>query len=463
MNKHITPQHIQALRDLIGHDQVITDFSEAYNRDEMPIYGEGNGEVLIFPKDKEQVSLVMRYAYAHDIPVTTRGSGTGLVGACVPMYGGIILSTTKMNRIINVDVHNFSAVVQPGVLLMDIHEHLAKHGLYYPPDPGEKSATIGGNVSTNAGGMRAIKYGVTRQYIKALEVVLPNGDIVDLAKNTNKNSTGYDLKDLVIGSEGTLAIITEITLKLIKRPKHFMSLLIPFNSIKEALDLVPEIIKLPQLCTTLEFMEQAVIADTKKYLGKVFPNDDHPAYLIVSYDGDSEGMIHEAFAACADLVMRHGALDVFMSDTEDRQNILWSARGSFLEGIKMSTPRMDECDVVLPIDQIATYLDFVRSLEARYQVRIRSFGHAGDGNLHIYVCQDEIDKDKWEIIVKAVMDQLYQKAYDMGGAISGEHGIGHAKTAYHEQYTDKQVMDIQRKIKAIFDPKNLLNKGKVIA
>jgi len=462
MYKNIDKTDIEFLKSVVGKDRLLSELPDGYNKDEMPIYGEGNGEVVVFVLNTQEVSQILRYANEKKIAVTTRGSGTGLVGSCVPLHGGIILSTIKMNRIISLDPSTMSAIVEPGVLLMKLSAEAEKLNVMYPPDPGEKSATIGGNASTNAGGMRAIKYGVTRDYIKALEVVLASGEIVTLGKDVSKNSSGYALKDLLIGAEGTLGIITRLTLKLIPKPKLNVSLLVPFENIHTCLNAVPEIVLLPELCTTLEFMEKEVLDDAKEYLGKDFPDRHYPAYLILTYSASTQVQLDAMIKSASDRLKTLQAKEVFLSDTVERQAALWNTRGAFLEAIKNSTTLMDEADVVMPILRIADYLDFIKQLSLQYHVRIRTFGHAGDGNLHVYVCKDAIEIERWNDLLPKVMDALYERAFLEKGAVSGEHGIGHAKKAYLEASVGLTQIELMRSIKKVFDPQGILNPDKII-
>jgi glycolate oxidase len=342
----------------------------------------------------------------------------------VPVYGGILLSLAKMNKILEIDEDNMVVTVEPGVLLMELAKAVAEKGLMYPPDPGEKSATAGGNVMTNAGGMRAVKYGVTRDYVRGMEVVLPNGDVIQLGGKIAKNSSGYSLKDLLIGSEGTLGIVTRLRLKLIPMPKKAISLLIPFNNLDSCIEAVPEIIRFRAIPTAVEFMQKEVIEEAEKYLGKKFPDKSSNAYLLLTFDGNSVDEIEKIYDSTAKLCLDLGAADVFISDTEERQEAIWSARGAFLEAIKSSTDEMDECDVVVPRNRIAGFMKFVNELQEKYAVRIRSFGHAGDGNLHIYVCRDYMDASQWHEKLDRIMSALYEKANELEGQVSGEHGIG---------------------------------------
>ena len=464
MFRKLETRDIEALSAITGRDYVSVrdEIHPDYTHDEMTHYGCFDPELVIQPGCTEEVSQILAYANQEHLPVTTRGAGTGLCGGCVPIYGGIVLSMMRMNKILEIDEQTMNAVLQPGVLLMEIIEEAANHNLLYAPDPGEKSASVGGNVMTNAGGMRAVKYGVTRDYVRGLEVVLADGSVLTLGGKTSKNSSGYSLKDLIVGSEGTLAVVTKITMKLLPKPRAMTSLLIPFTTLKDALTLVPKIMRLPAVATTIEFMEKEVIQDAQDYLGKDFPNKEFNAYLIVSYSANTpeemQAMIHD----CAELALQEGAEDVFISDTEERQSSIWDARGAFLEAIKNSTTQMDECDVVVDIDKVADFCQFARDLSIQEDIRIRSFGHAGDGNLHIYVLKDALPEDEWQRKVARCMDALYAKAAAMKGQVSGEHGIGHAKRDYLKQSLDPVQIELMKRIKAAFDPNGILNPGKVI-
>lgn len=462
--KKIDRKDIEALREFVDKDRFFVDdeIHSDYSHDEMVIYGKKQPEVVIQVKNAEEVANIMKYASENNIPVTPRGAGTGLCGGCVPLYGGIVINTSLMNKIIEIDPNTMSVTVEPGVLLMELQEAIKNAGFLYAPDPGEKSATVGGNVMTNAGGMRAVRYGVTRDYVRAMEVVTPSGEIIELGGKVAKNSSGYSLLHLMVGSEGTLGIVTKLTMKIVPSPKKMVSLLVPFDSLSAALNAVPSIMQLPEVATTIEFMEKEVLDDSQEYLGKEFPNRNYPAYLIVSYSGNSQSQIEYMLDMACNAVMSNGALDVFLSDTQERQETIWNARGAFLEAIKNSTTEMDECDVVLNVDKVAEFVEFTRECSKKYGVRIRSFGHAGDGNLHVYICKDELEDDKWTYVVETCMDDFYRKANELGGQVSGEHGIGHAKMKYLEESLGEVQMDLMKKIKDVFDPKGILNPGKIV-
>ncbi len=446
---------IQGLEVLTG-DEINPDYShdELGGIEKMP-------EVLVRVTETSQVSEIMKLAYERNIPVTVRGSGTGLVGAAVPTEGGILIETTKMNKILELDKDNLTVTVQPGVLLMELAAFCEENDFLYPPDPGEKSATIGGNISTNAGGMRAVKYGVTRDYVRALTVVMPNGEILQLGAKVAKNSSGYSLKDLVIGSEGTLCIITEAVLKLVPLPSVSVSLLVPFPDMKSAIESVPHIIRSKVIPTAIEYMSRDTILFSESYLGKKFPDTKNDAYILLTFDGNSTEQVEKDMSVVADLCLELGALDAYIVDTEERKKSVWNARGAFLEAIKASTSEMDECDVVVPTAKVDEFIKYTHELAEEFSVRIPSFGHAGDGNLHIYICKDELSDSDWEKTLSEVFRRMYKRAEELGGLVSGEHGIGFAKKGFLKEQYGETPIALMQGIKSTFDPKCILNPNKV--
>lgn len=461
--KRINQEDVNFLISLCGSERVYVgeaEINEDFSHDELGGLHQ-YPEVMIEVMSTEEVSSIMKYAYEKNIPVTPRGQGTGLVGASVAMYGGIMLNLCKMNRILELDEENLTLTVEPGVLLMEISKYVEEHDLFYPPDPGEKSATIAGNINTNAGGMRAVKYGVTRDYVRGLEVVLPSGEIMEIGGKVVKNSSGYSLKDLIVGSEGTLAIVTKAILRLLPLPKKAISLLVPFPSLEMAIETVPKIIKSKVIPTAIEYMVRDVILASEEFLGMTFPDNSADAYLLLTFDGNSTEEIEQAYDRVAHICLDAGALDVLISNTQERQESIWKARGAFLEAIKATTTEMDECDVVVPRNRIAEFVKFADDLQERCNVRIKGFGHAGDGNLHIYVLRDEMDAEAWEQKLKEVFAIMYAKSRELGGKVSGEHGIGYAKKPYLQESKGGAGMELLKNIKLAFDPKNLLNPGKV--
>ena len=408
----VTPEIAAQLQAIVGAkrffagDAVKDDFSH----DEMPIYGKYYPEVVCEAESTEEVSAILRVCYDNNIPVTPRGAGTGLVGGCVPLCGGVVLCTTRMNKILSYDMNNLVVHIQPGVLLCDLAADALTHGLMYPPDPGEKTATVGGNVSTNAGGMRAVKYGVTRDYVLAMTVVLPDGRVMELGKTVCKTSSGYSLLHLMIGSEGTLGVITELTLKLIPKPEMNVSLILPF---------------------------------------------------LVTLVGDSEAELTAKMDRLGALAEQCGAYDTLVVWTDGLKKDVWAARSAFLTVIEADTKLLDEMDVVVPVDRIAEFLVYTRATGKAEGITIRNFGHAGDGNLHIYCCANDMALDEFKRRSKAVMDKCYAKCTEFGGQVSGEHAIGHAKKQYLVESVGETAFGLMQAIKQVFDPKGILNPGKV--
>lgn len=462
MYNKLNESDIAALQFIVGEGEVLV--GEAINPDYA--HDELGGiehmpDALVRARSTEEVSAVMKFAYERCIPVTVRGSGTGLVGAAVPTEGGILLETTKMNKILSLDRDTLTVTVQPGVLLMELAAFAEENDFMYPPDPGEKSATIGGNISTNAGGMRAVKYGVTRDYVRSLTVVMPNGEVLKLGATVAKNSSGYSLKDLVIGSEGTLAVITEAVLKLIPLPKVSVSLLVPFPDMKSAIEAVPKIFASKIIPTAIEYMSRDTILFSESYLGKRFPDTKNDAYILMTFDGNTDAQVEADMTVVADLCLEIGAIDAYVVDTDERKKSVWSARGAFLEAIKASTTEMDECDVVVPVNKVDSFIKYTHQIADELGVRIPSFGHAGDGNLHVYICRDELDSKAWETVLEKAFDLMYKKAEELGGLVSGEHGIGYAKKGYLKAQYGETPIALMQGIKRVFDEKNILNPGKI--
>lgn len=461
MFKKIDQQDLAFLRSVVSADRIQTgdEILSDYYHDELS-GTENPPEVLIFVTSTEEVSRIMAYANEHHIPVTTRGAGTGLVGASVAVHGGIMLCTSKMNHILELDDKNLTVTVEPGVLLMELAAYVEENGFFYPPDPGEKTATIGGNISTNAGGMRAVRYGVTRDYVRGLTVVLPTGEVVELGGKIVKNSSGYSLLNLIVGSEGTLGIITKAVLKIIPLPEQSLSLLVPFPTMDAALDTVPKLAASSINPTAIEYFSRDVILFAEDYLSKRFPDTSSDAYILLTFDG-SKSEITANYEKAAGICIENGAIDAYFVDTPERKKSVWDSRGAFLEAIKSSTSEMDECDVVVPRSRIADFIKYTHEIAKDLNVRIPSFGHAGDGNLHIYICRDELSKEDFEKVLQEAFARMYTKAGEFGGNVSGEHGIGYAKRDYLSARLGETQIRLMRGIKSSFDPNGILNPDKV--
>ncbi len=464
----ITPEIAARLRAAVGPGRFFLgeEVDPNYGHDEMPIYGKHVPEAAVDVETTEEVSAIMKICSENRIPVTCRGAGTGLVGGCVPLAGGLVLCTRRMDKILDYDMDNLVVRLQPGVLLKDLAADAQRHGLMYPPDPGEKTATVGGNISTNAGGMRAVKYGVTRDYVLALTVVLADGRVIELGKSVCKTSSGYSLLHLMIGSEGTLGIITEMTLKLIPNPVCDVSCLVPFRDVESCIGFVPKI-KLARLDPqSIEFMDADIVTSSAAFTGNpIFPqrvrSQDVGASILVTFTGYDEDELDQKMIKLGEIAKEAQALDVLVVATSASKKSAWAARSSFLTAIESDTRLIDEMDVVVPVDKIPAFLIYIRALGEETGIRIRNFGHAGDGNLHIYCCSNDLEEEEFKRRVKIIMDKAYAKCAELEGQVSGEHSIGHAKMVYLEQSVGEDVFGLMEEIKAVFDPNRILNPGKV--
>ena len=464
----LTTEIADQLKAIVGEAnfQFGEDVNEDFSRDEMPIYGTKMPQAVVFPADTQEVSSVMKLCYENDIPVTVRGAGTGLVGGCTPLAGGVVLCTMNMDKILEYDLRNLNVKIQPGVRLCDLAADALSHGMMYPPDPGEKTGSVGGNVSTNAGGMRAVKYGTTRDYVLAMTVVLPNGEIMEVGRAVNKTSSGYSLLHLIIGSEGTLAVITELTMKLIPNPPENTSFILPFEDIDSAISAVPEI-KLAGLDPqSIEFMERDIVDASAAHTGNsIFPTnvegEEVGAYILVTLDGNDPDEIFQRAEKLLEVGVEHGAFDALVVDQPAEKEAVWAARSAFLTVIENDSELLDEMDVVVPTDKIAEFLHYIYDVGAKQGVRIRSFGHAGDGNLHVYCAGENMPVEDFLATSAKVMEAAYAKCAELGGQVSGEHGIGYAKKEYLRESVGDTAMALMSGIKAVFDPKGLLNPGKI--
>lgn len=336
----LTQEDIRYFSSILGEDRVLTgdQISEDYAHDEMTEYGSFMPDAVLMARSTQEVSAILRRCNERRIGVTPRGAGTGLCGGCVALQGGVVLCLSQMKRLLQVDKVNMTATVEAGLLLMEFNKMLEGSGLFYPPDPGEKSATVCGNIMTNAGGMRAVRYGVTRDYVLGMTIVLSDGTVEHLGGQTVKTSSGYPLMQLLCGSEGTLCVLTEATVKLIPEPKASLSLLVPFDDLQSCVEAVPQVLGIGCEPTAVEFMEKEVIEAAETYLGKQFPDKSADAYLLLRLDGSSSALIEPRLEAVTDLLLSLGARDVLLADTDERKMSIWDARGAFLEAIKNSTP-----------------------------------------------------------------------------------------------------------------------------
>lgn len=427
----------------------------------------GEAAALVFPQSTEEVSKILKYAHKHDIPVTPRGAGTNLVGSTVPVDGGIILDFSHMDKVLELDENTMTITVQPGLLLQDLQKYVEERGLFYPPDPGEKASSIGGNISTNAGGMRAVKYGVTRDYVRGLEVVTADGSVLTAGGKNVKDASGLSLKNLYIGSEGTLAVITKCILKLIPKPETSLSVLVPYPDLKTGIRSVLSVLRANANPTAVEFMERKVVKLGEDFLGVKYPYPEAGSYILLTFDGHASE-VRENAERIRKLALDGGAL-AYLPLTDTAQNNpsndipsaadIWKVRGALVKSVEAFSEQ-EPVDIVVPIDKTAEFISFINKLDEESGMQMVSFGHAGDGNVHLCVVRGDRDLKTWHKELKANMDKAYHKAYELGGITSGEHGIGISKRRYFLRETPGENLEIMNRIKDALDPKHILNDKK---
>lgn len=458
----ITPEIIATLKTIVGDKNVVTDQDtmQPYSHDEVtdPAYHH-MPDAVVFPETAEQVSAIVKLANAHHFPVIPRGAGTGLACGAVPIYGGVVVSTEKMNKIIEINEDALYAVVEPGVLTSDLQDAASAKGLFYAGDPcSSGSCFIGGNIATNAGGNRAVKYGTTRHQVYSVEVVNPLGNIVTLGTRLKKQSTGYCLDQLIIGSEGTLGIITKATVKLLPKPKYALDLLAIFNDREHAIGVVNKVLKAGITPTCVEFMDNVTIKSVEKYLHENLQGSDKGNYIIIEVEGINEDDLDDKAVQLDELCTENGATSVLVADHDK----IWAARKSFAEAVRAETLIVDKEDVVVPVDKEAELLDFILKQAKKYNLVTRIASHAGDGNIHLNILKNaDTTYEDWDSRVKANQQELYAYIYKLGGRLSGEHGIGYKRKHLMEQFTDPEELAMMKAIKKALDPNDILNPGKI--
>ncbi len=418
----------------------------------------GEASALVFAKSTEEVSKVLQFAYANKIPVTPRGAGTNLVGSTVPVDGGIILDLSQMNRILELDTESMTVTVEPGLLLQDLQAYVEEHDLFYPPDPGEKASSIGGNISTNAGGMRAVKYGVTRDYVRGLEVVTADGTVLTVGGKNVKDASGLSLKHLYIGSEGTLAVITKCVLKVIPKPETSLSILVPYPDLKTGIGSVLSILRADANPTAVEFMERNVVKLGEDFSGVRYPCPEAGSYILLTFDG-REGEVAASAERIQTLALSSGALDYILLTDPQQAADIWKVRGALVKAVE-AVSEQEPVDIVVPINRTAEFIGYINQLEQSSGMRMVSFGHAGDGNVHLCVVRGNRDEATWQRELHENMDKAYHKAYQLGGIASGEHGIGISKRRYFLRETHWENLRAMNQIKDALDPLHILNDKK---
>ena len=463
----ITRDILVELETILGARNVICD-EEAmlpYSHDETPAdqYGHMPG-VVVTPLNTQQVARVVKLANKYLIPVTPRGAGSGLSGGAIPVCGGILLSMEKMNKVLEIDLANMMIVVEPGLVTNEINTLVAEHGLFFAGYPMSlESCFVGGNIAENAGGGKAVKYGVTGQYIMGMELVTPEGDIVVLGGKNVKDVTGYDLKKLIIGSEGTLGIVTRAIIKLSPLPKFKPDLLVLFEDVGTAIAAVPVIFSKAGITpTSIEFMDKASVQASCSYLNEHLPYQQAGSMLLIEVDGTDKDQVDLDAEHVGELLMNSGAVEVYVADNYTTQERVWSVRRNIAEAFKVYSPHQSLEDIVVPIGAIPSLMPMVAAISEKYGIAMPTYGHAGDGNLHTTLVKNpDSTMDEWYEAEEKALVELYGAVRSLGGKLSGEHGIGVKRKKYMEWMTDPVEMKMMRAVKRALDPNNIMNPGKL--
>ena len=461
----ITQEHISFFQSIAGDKYVLADNENiarcASDETEDLHYPP---EVVLQPGTTAEVSRVMKYCNEQMIPVTPRGAGTGLSGGALALFGGVVLDMKRFNKILNVDKRNFQATTEPGVITQELQDHLKAEGLFYPPDPASKgSCFIGGNVSENSGGPRAVKYGVVKDYVLNLEIVLPNGEIIWTGANVLKNATGYNITQLVVGSEGTLGVITKIVLRLIPAVKHDLLLLVPFRSAVEACAAVNAIFLEGFIPSALEFMERDALEWSMRYVQSTVVHlpADIAAHLLIEVDGNNMDELYRDAEAISKIVQQYDIDEILFADSHEQKQMLWTLRRKVGEAVKSNSIYKEE-DTVVPRAELPELLKVIKELGKEYGFHSVCYGHAGDGNLHVNIVKGGMSDDDWKTKLPQGIRKLFKEVVRMGGTISGEHGIGLVQKEYMDIAFSQVQLSLMKQIKQVFDPKGILNPGKIL-
>ena len=464
----VTPEIAEQLKAIVGERFVVygqAEKLEPYSHDEVPDRKYAHmPEAAVRPDSAEQIARIMGLANRELVPVTPRGAGSGLSGGAVPLHGGIVLLTDRMNRILEIDRDNMMVVVEPGVVTNDINDAVRDCGLFYAGYPMSiETCCIGGNVAENAGGGKAVKYGVTGRYVTGLELVTPTGQIARLGGKLVKDVTGYNLLQLMVGSEGTLGIFTKITLKLLPLLKASVDLLCLYKTAEDAIASVGQIMTEGGIVpTAVEFMDRASVHAACEYLNESLPYEQAGAMLLVTIDGADAEQVERACDTVGEQCLSAGAVEVYVADNYTTSERIWRVRRNIGEAYAVASAHQGNEDIVVPVGAIPRLVAGMAALAAKYGVTIPAYGHAGDGNLHTRIVKDpQMPLDEWEQLLPKVLAELYELTASLGGKISGEHGIGHKRKDLMPMFVDEASLQMMRAIKRTLDPKNILNPGKV--
>ena len=460
----LQPEIIQKLTAIVGENYIFTDIETRnhYGHDETEDYV-FPPNVVVKPANAQEIAAVLKVANDYKIPTTPIGARTGLSGGALSIYEGIGLSTERLNKIIDIDELNLQVTVEPAVITQVLREAVAEKGLFYPVDPSSMgSCWIGGNIAENSGGARAVKYGVTKDYVLNLEVVLPNGEIIWTGANTLKNSTGYNLTQLMVGSEGTLGVITKAVLKLLPQNSHNVLMLVPFYKAHEACEAVSAIFRAGIVPSALEFMERDAIDWTLKYNDNinVSVNDNVQAHLLIEVDGNYPEILMLEAEKIMTVVEQFEIDEVLFADTEDQKNALWKLRRSVAEAVKSNSVYKEE-DTVVPRYMLPELLSGIKKIGAKYGFQTVCYGHAGDGNLHVNIIKGDMTDDHWKTQVPIGIREIFELTVSLKGTLSGEHGIGYVQKNFMDIAFTRTHLELMESIKRVFDPNNVLNPGKI--
>ncbi len=458
---------IHELQSIVGPSYVWTDPEkmEAYSHDETDAKTYGHmPDVVVFPKTTEEVCRIVKLANQYRVPIVPRGAGSGLSGGAIPHQGGIVVSLERMNALIELDTANMVAVVEAGMVTNDLARKVTEHGLFYAGYPMSlETCCIGGNIAENAGGGKAIKYGVTGRYILGIELVTPTGESVWLGGKLSKDVTGYDLKSLVIGSEGTLGIVTKAIVKLIGLPKAWADLLVLFHTPQEAINAVPRILTQGVVPVSIEFMDRLSIQTSCRYLNETLPYEKAGALLLIEVDGTNPEQVETDMITVGELCEEQGALEVYVAQDKNNRERIWNVRRNIAEAFKVYCPVQSLEDIVVPPSRIPDLIPELEKLSAKYGIQIPCYGHAGDGNLHATLVKDpKMDMETWKRVEDSCLRELYAAVARLGGKISGEHGIGIKRKKYFQEIANPVELELMRALKKAWDPKNIMNPGKII-
>jgi len=464
----VTPEIVAELSEILGDKYVIFDDAERlepYSHDEVPNPRYAHmPEALVRPRTAEEISAIVKLANRCMVPITPRGAGSGLSGGAVPIHGGIVLLVDRMNKILDIDRDNMMVVVEPGVVTSEINDAVEEFGLFYAGYPMSlETCYIGGNVAENAGGGKAIKYGVTARYVLGLEVVTPAGEIIEMGGKLVKDVTGYNMVQLMVGSEGTLGIFTKITLKLLPAPRASVDMLCLFETPRDAIRAVPKLMTEGGVIpTTIEFMDRPSVQAACEYLNETIPYEKAGAMLLITVDGADVQQVEREYEAVGEQCLANGAIEVFVADNSTTSERIWSVRRNIAEAFSIVSPEQCNEDLVVPPAAIAELVDGMEKIAEKYGVAIPSYGHAGDGNLHTRIVKaPDWSMDRWESTWPDILNELFELTASLGGRCSGEHGIGHKRKKYMPMFVSEAYIDVLRSIKRAMDPNNILNPGKI--